>query len=237
VTLDRRNLRALLLLTWSAFLFWLWLTGETARYLGPRTQWLVPFGAVALGLAALAYVRAPASAERARLSTAEAIGFTALALPMLAGLLLAHTQLGALAASKKLTARGIDPTALAELASRNSAGGDFAKVQVASHNPKFAAQSGIKPGRDLQLEGFVMRGPKGAGRSFDLARFYIYCCVADAVPIDVTIEPADPHAAAYRRDDWLSVSGELVRRGGELRLRATRIRRIQAPKHPYLWFS
>jgi uncharacterized repeat protein (TIGR03943 family) len=237
VTLDRRNLRALLLLTWSAFLFWLWLTGETARYLGPRTQWLVPFGAVALGLAALAYVRAPASAERARLSTAEAIGFTALALPMLAGLLLAHTQLGALAASKKLTARGIDPTALAELASRNSAGGDFAKVQVASHNPKFAAQSGIKPGRDLQLEGFVMRGPKGAGRSFDLARFYIYCCVADAVPIDVTIEPADPHAAAYRRDDWLSVSGELVRRDGELRLRATRIRRIQAPKHPYLWFS
>jgi uncharacterized repeat protein (TIGR03943 family) len=237
VTLDRRNLRTLLLLTWSAFLFWLWLTGETVRYLGPRTQWLVPFGAVALGLAALAYARAPASAERARLGTADVIGFTALALPMIAGLLLAHTQLGALAASKKLTARGIDPTALAELASRNSAGGDFAKVQVASHNPKFAAQSGIKPGRDLQLEGFVMRGPKGPRHPFDLARFYIYCCVADAVPIDVTIEPADPHAAAYKRDDWLSVSGELVRRDGELRLRATRIRRIQAPKHPYLWFT
>ena len=108
---------------------------------------------------------------------------------------------------------------------------------MASHNPKFAAQSGIKPGRDLHLEGFVMKGPKSAGHPFDLARFYIYCCVADAVPIDVTIEPADPHQAAYRRDDWLSVSGELVRRGNELRLRGTRIRRIDAPKHPYLWFS
>jgi putative membrane protein len=237
VRLDRRNIRTLLLLTWSVFLLWLWLTGETARYLGPRTEWLVPFGGVALGLAALAYSRAPASAERERLSAADLLGFTALVLPMVAGLLLANTQLGALAASKKLTARGIDPSALAELASRNASGVGFVQVQVAGHNPKFAAESGIKPGRDVQLEGFVLHAPKSPGGPFELARFYITCCVADSVPIGVTIEPADRRAPSYGRDDWLAVSGELVRRGKELRLRGTRITRIKAPKHPYLSFS
>jgi putative membrane protein len=237
VTLDRRNLRTLLLLTWSVFLLWLWLTGETARYLGPRTAWLVPFGGIALGLAALAYSRVPESTERVRLSTGDMLGFTALVLPMLAGLLLAHSQLGALAASKKLTARGIDPAALAELASRNASGVDFAQVQVAGHNKKFAAQSGIKPGREVSLEGFVLRPAKVRRGPFELARFYITCCVADSVPIGVTVEPADAKAPAYGKDDWLVVSGELVRRGRELRLRGTRIQSVKAPNHPYLSFS
>jgi putative membrane protein len=237
VRLDRRNVRTLLLLTWSVFLLWLWLTGETARYLGPRTGWLVPFGGIALGLAALAYSRAPTSVERQPLSAGDVLGFGALVLPMVAGLLLAQTQLGALAASKKLTARGIDPSALAELASRNSSGVGFVQVQVAGHNAKFAAESGIKPGRDVRLEGFVLHAPKSPNGPFELARFYITCCVADSVPIGVTIEPADTRAPSVRRDDWLAVSGELVRRGKELELRGSSIRRINAPKHPYLSFS
>ena len=237
MTLDRRNLPTLLLLTWSGFLLWLWLTGETARYLGPRTAWLVPSGGLALGLTALAYSRAPSSVERERVSGADVLGFTALVLPMVARLLLAHTQLGALAASKKLTARGIDPSALAQLASRNASGVGFVQVQVAGHNPKFAAESGIKPGRDVQLEGFVLHASRYRGGPFELARFYITCCVADSVPIGVTIEPVDPHTPAYRRDDWLAVSGELVRHGRTLRLRATRIKGVKAPRHPYLSFS
>ena len=237
MTLDRRSLRILLLLTWSAFLLWLWATGETARYLGPRTQWLVPFGGIALGLAAFAYARAPASSDRERATAPDALGFTALVLPMIAGLLLAHTQLGALAASKKLTARGIDPSALAELASRDASEVGFVQVQVAGHNPKFAAESGIGPGREVQLTGFVLHGGRTRGTPFELARFYITCCVADSVPIGVTVEPADPRPPAYGRDDWLTVSGELVRQGEELRLRGTRIERVEAPKHPYLSFS
>jgi hypothetical protein len=57
------------------------------------------------------------------------------------------------------------------------------------------------------------------------------------VPIGVTIQPADPRPPAYQRDDWLDVSGELVRRGPHLVLRATRIARIDAPDHPYLSFT
>jgi putative membrane protein len=237
VTLDRRNVRTLLLVIWSAFLAWLWLTGETLRYLGPRTQWLVPFGALTLAAAAFAYARAPSGDEsQTRLSIRDAAGFGALLLPLVTGLLLANTQLGALAASKKLTARGIDPSALAELASRNASQLSFVQVKVAEHNAKFASENGIHPGRDVRLVGFVSRAPKGAHGPFELARFYITCCVADSVPIGVTIEPADPHPSTYERDDWLNASGELVRRGGALRLRATRIQRVKPPRHPYLSF-
>jgi putative membrane protein len=238
VTVDRRNVRTLLLVIWSGFLLWLWATGETVRYLGPRTEWLVPFGGITLGLAALAYARSSAGDEPSEpLSRAELAGFVALVLPLVAGLLLANTQLGALAASKKLTARGIDPSALAELASRNASQLSFAQLKVAEHNQRFAAENNIQPGRDVRLVGFVADRPKGRRGTFQLARFYITCCVADSVPIGVSIDPDDPRAPSYERDDWLDVSGELVRKGRSLRLRATRIARVKAPHDPYLSFS
>ena len=133
MTLDARNLRILVLVCWAGFFAWLWITGETLRYLGPRTQWLVPFGALALGVAALAYAKSTASA-RNRPSAGETLGLAALLVPIVLGMLLVNTQLGALAASKKLTARGIDPSALAELASRDVTQLSFLEVNVAGHN-------------------------------------------------------------------------------------------------------
>jgi putative membrane protein len=238
VTLDRRNLRALVLVTWSAFLTWLWATGETVRYLGPRTEWLVPFGALALGAAAAVYLRARgAGEERLRPGVRELAGCLVLVLPVVMGLLLANTQLGAMAASKKLTARGIDPSQLSELASSDSSQVSFLQVKVAEHNPKFADDNAIHPGRGVRLLGFVASRPAAGKGRFELARFYLTCCVADSVPIGVTIEPGSLSAARYRRDDWLAVSGELVRQGRSLRVRATRIQHVRAPKEPYLSFS
>jgi putative membrane protein len=239
VTLDKRGARTLVLVVWSGFLAWMWVSGETVRYLGPRTAWLVPFGALALGLAAAIWIRSPRVEHEPprRLTLAEAAGFGALLLPVAAALLLSGTQLGAMAASKKLTARGIDPSALAELASRNAAQVGFVQIQVAEHNPKFAGESGIHPGSTVRLLGFVSKGPSSKGAPFELSRFYITCCVADSVPMGVTIEPADRHAPAYERDDWLSISGQLVRRGPHLVLRGTRIASAEAPKDPYLTFT
>lgn len=238
MTLDARNLRILVLSSWCAFLTWLWLTGETLRYLGPRTQWLVPFGALTLAAATLSYARATGSqAPRNRPSFRETAGLAALLLPIVAGTLLVNTQLGALAASKKLTARGIDPSALAELASRNAAQLSFLEVNVAGHNTRFAGENGIEPGRPARLVGFVLHDPKSANGSFELARFYITCCVADALPVGVTIEPADTRPPAFKRDDWLSVRGELVRSHSELRLQAAQIEKVKAPEDPYLSFG
>jgi putative membrane protein len=238
VTLDPRGMRTLTLIIWSGFLAWMWISGETVRYLGPRTEWLVPFGALALGLAAVVWIRAPRDDEASRrLSLGETAGFAALLLPVAAALLLSGTQLGAMAASKKLTARGIDPSALADLASRNAAEAGFVEIQVAEHNKRFADQSGIHAGSTVRLLGFVSKGPRSEGAPFELSRFYITCCVADSVPMGVPIVPADARAPPYGRDDWLAVSGQLVRRGPHLALRATRIARAKAPKNPYLTFN
>jgi putative membrane protein len=237
VTLDRRNVRTIVLLTWSAFLTWLWLTHETVRYLGPRTQWVVPFGALALGVAAVVYVRAQGAPEQQlRPRAGEVAGCAVLLVPVVMGLLLAHTQLGAMAASKKLTSRGIDPSQLSALASSDSSELSFLQVKVAEHNAKFANDNAIHPGRGVRLLGFVAGHPTRAG-SFELARFYITCCVADSVPIGVTIEPGSVHLPRAKRDDWLSVTGELVRRGHALEVRATGITHVRAPKDPYLTFN
>jgi uncharacterized repeat protein (TIGR03943 family) len=171
-----------------------------------------------------------------RPSPGETVGYIALLLPIFAGLLVGGSQLGALAASKRLTARGIDPSALAELASRNATEVSFLQVNLAGHDPEFAAANGIEPARDVRLQGFVVRRPQSQQDPFELARFYITCCVADSIPVAVTVVPADPNPPGFGRDDWLSVSGELVRSGGDLRLRATRIERIEPPDHPYLSF-
>jgi uncharacterized repeat protein (TIGR03943 family) len=238
VTLDARTLRIVVLLSWCAFLTWLWLTGETLRYLGPRTQWLVPFGALALALAAAVYAKSThPPVPSSRPTSREMAGLAALLIPVIAGTLLMNSQLGALAASKKLTARGIEPSALADLASRNATELSFLQVNVAGHNSKFASENAIHPGRRVRLDGFVLHGPRPPNRSFELARFYITCCVADAIPLGVTIQPADPSRPAFERDDWLSVSGELVSSHDELQLEGTRIERIQAPDDPYLSFG
>jgi hypothetical protein len=152
-------------------------------------------------------------------------------------LLLAQTQLGALAASKKLTARGIDPTALAELASRNASQLGFVQVQAAEHNSGFAAQSGIKPGGEVRLVGFVWHPAKTERGRFDLAPL-LHHLLRGRLGTDRSHDPARrPAAAAYQRDDWLDVSGEVVRRGPHLVLRSARIEPVKAPDHPYLSFS
>lgn len=40
--------REFVVLAWAGFFTWLWLSGQMTRYLGPRTYWVVPVGAVAL---------------------------------------------------------------------------------------------------------------------------------------------------------------------------------------------
>ena len=41
--------RTLVLAAWAALFAVLWAADEGQRYLGPRTQWVIPFGALALG--------------------------------------------------------------------------------------------------------------------------------------------------------------------------------------------
>lgn len=239
MTIDSHAVRTVVLAAWSAFLAWLWLSGEVARYLGPRTQWVVAFGAVALGALAMVYGRSlRASGDGGlRPGRRELAGLAAMLVPIVAGCVVAHASLGSAAASKKLAGRGVDTSQLAELASDNAKGVGFLELKAAEHNAGFAAKNGIHTGLSVHLMGFVQGSPAGVRSPFQLARFYIGCCVADAVPIDVTVERAEIPRTPLTKDQWVDVVGAVTRRGRGFVLQAEKLTRVSQPQHPYLYFS
>jgi uncharacterized repeat protein (TIGR03943 family) len=230
--LDLRSIRALALIVWAAVFAWLWITGESVRYLGPRTQWVIPVGAIGLTLVAVGYLVATRADAPARLSPREALGLAGLVLPVLATAVLANAQLGALAASNKLSSRGIDSAALARLAARDPKHVGFLQLNAAGRDEGLTRELGLREGRSIELSGFVSH----AGTVFTLSRFYITCCVADAVPIGVRVSAGKP-GARLKRDDWIDVTGVLARGHREWIVNALTIRHVKPPDDPYLSFA
>lgn len=234
--LDLRAVRAIVLVAWGALFGWLWLSGESVRYLGPRTQWVVPLGAVGLTLAAIGYLRATRAAPSSRPRPLELAGVAALLVPILAAATLAHAQLGSLAASNKLSSRGIDPSALARLATREAHVIGFLQLNAAGRDAGLSRELGIEEGTPVRLLGFVSSEPHAAG-PFELSRFYITCCVADAVPVGVHVLKGAAHRLRVDRNDWLEVTGVLTRGNREWVVHAVRVRHVDAPSNPYLSFT
>jgi putative membrane protein len=230
--LDLRSLRALALVAWAGVFAWLWATGESVRYLGPRTQWVVPVGAIGLTLAAVGYLYATRAESSSRIGLREGLGLVGLVLPVMAAAVLANAQLGALAASNKLSSRGIDSSALARLASRDAKHIGFLQLNAAGRDEGLTRELGLGEGKSVELTGFV----SSTGRLFTLSRFYITCCVADAVPIGVHVS-AGARGAKLDKDDWIDVTGVLARGHREWIVKAVRIEHIKPPSDPYLSFA
>jgi uncharacterized repeat protein (TIGR03943 family) len=236
--LDQRSARLFALTVWAGLFTWLWLSGESVRYLGPRTQWVVPVGALGLAVAAAGYLVATGHERPSRIGLREALGLTGLILPVLAAAILAHAQLGALAASNKLSGRGIDPSSLARLASRGASQIGFLQLNAAGRDAGLTHELGLSPGKPVELIGFVSSTPDPR-QPFELSRFYITCCVADAVPVGVHVAPGRATGATRRlhRNDWVKVTGVLTRGHREWIVTALRIRPIKPPSEPYLSFA
>ena len=236
MSFDLRTIRAIALAAWGALFGWLWLSGESVRYLGPRTQWVVPLGAIGLTLAAAAYLRATRDTASSRPGAPEALGLVALLIPVLAAATLAHAQLGSLAASNKLSSRGIDPSALARLASRDASEVGFLQLNAAGRDEGLSRELGLSAGKPVRLVGFVSSEASGRG-PFELSRFYITCCIADAVPVGVHVDPGNVARLKAQRNDWLDVTGVLTRGHREWIVRAVRAQHVDAPSNPYLSFT
>ena len=234
---DARAVRAIVLGLWACFFAVLWLTGSAGHYLGPRTLWVVPFGACALSLLAVAYAVSQnrSRSRRHPLSVNETVGLFALLVPISLTLLMPNARLGAFAASRHadsgyfrtLTPRL--PTSRADIS--------FLDLRVADGDATFAQEAGIRDGVRVRLVGFDT-GPKpGPAGTFELARFYITCCVADAMAVGVPIETANAIGATdARKDAWLNVTGTLVRRGDRWTVTADRIKKVKPPAKPYFSF-
>ena len=236
MSVDARIARGGALAAWAFFFLLLWTTGATSRYLGSRTQWVVPFGAVVLTLALLAYAYSYARARRSgpALTLREAVSLFALLVPLAAVILVPHAALGSFAAARKgggtyfLSARPPPPATPADVS--------FLDIRVAEGDADFAEDAGIHPGLRIRLLGFVTGSKEVPPGTFELARFYVACCVADAQPVGVPIDGSALQRHSFKPDSWLQVTGSLKQRGKRFVVVADRIQHVSEPSQPYLSF-
>jgi putative membrane protein len=211
------------------------------RYLGARTYWVVVFGAITLAVCALAYAVSVLVSKRQGPSLAgrEAGGLGILLLPVLAVLLVPSGTLGADAAVSKSSQRAPAlsraqkaPEARARLP--KDAIEAFVELSYYSTQPGAAASSGIKVGQAARTVGFVAHLGETPAGHFELTRFAVSCCVADAVPMFVRVD----HRAAgehYLDDMWVEVTGTLVVGPDDtFLLRASDVHAVPVPQQPYV---
>lgn len=228
----RRVARGLVLACWAAFFAWLHVSGEKTRYLGPRTYWVIVFGAIVLGAAALAHLVAARGAAR-RLETRDAWGIGALLVPLLAVAAVPSAELGALAASRKSAGAGAASVgAIAPPAPEAGEAISFAQIHYASESETYAAEAGIAEGMEVELTGFVTHPDGLPPGTLGLTRFHVSCCAADAVPYTVPLV-LDP--ASRDDDEWLEVRGRLALLGGVYVLEPVDVAAVDAPPDPYLY--
>jgi putative membrane protein len=233
---DGRAFRTLVLLAWAGFFAYLWLSGEVRRYLGPRTYWVVPFGAaVLLGAALVQLVTLRSGPSGQRLSMKQIGGLAVLLVPVIAVAMVPRAELGALAASRKSTG-GLAPGAgyIAPPPPSSHAEPSFIDIHFANESASYGATRGVVDGRAIELVGFVSQPPGSPGATFQLTRFYVSCCAADAIPYSVVIDPAEV-TGGFSTNMWLSVSGVLRQDGDGFSVEARDIQKVPEPQDPYLY--
>lgn len=231
----RRALRGLVLTAWSSFFAWLWFSGEMSRYLGPRTYWVVPFGAVMLGVAAVMHVLTLRTPRRsARPSALEVLGAAVLVVPLLAVATVPSADLGALAASRKTTGGTLIAEGLAGGAEPIENPG-FKEIAYAEESQEYADAIGLTEGMEVNLTGFVDDSDEAPEGTLILTRFYVSCCAADAIPFSVAVDPNGQSSAEAEPDSWMEAEGALERRGDRFVLVATSLEAVSEPKSPYLY--
>jgi putative membrane protein len=230
----RRLLRGLVLACWSGFFIWLWVSGEMSRYLGPRTLWVISFGAITLGGAALLHAFTLRTSEKKSLpSTMEVLGAFVLVIPLLAVAIVPSAELGTLAASRK--AGG--PPLVDELAGSAGVVEDpkFREIAYAEESEDYADAIGVIEGTPVDLVGFVDDSSESPEGTVSLTRFYVSCCAADAVPYTVAVDPNSSEIATPEPDSWVEASGILERRDDRLVLVADGFEVVSEPQDPYLY--
>ena len=228
------RVKAFVLLTWASFFVWLLLSGEVYRYIGPRTYWVVIFGAICLSVIALANMVLVMTHDRARPTSRQLLGFLAALVPILLVLLIPKPSLGSLAASRKASG-GIVSAAVRPSTADPTAEVGFQEIGYASESREYAAALGLTDGYQVELTGFVSDVKEGmpAG-AFPLTRFSIFCCAADALPYTVPVRSPASGTKTYPRDTWLEVEGALYLDGSTWVLEAENIEEVSEPSNPYI---
>jgi uncharacterized repeat protein (TIGR03943 family) len=228
-----RMLRLIVLTAWAVFFVYLAVSGEMARYLGPRTYWVVFFGATVLVAVAIGHVAVPPSASRGVPSVRESMATLALLVPLMAVWIVPNADLGALAAANRGQLGGA--TSASSLIPTPDGGElSFIDIHFANESDSYAVGAGASSGVAVDLTGFVSEPFEGSGDTFRLSRFYVSCCAADAIPYSVAVRTSEP-GRQFAEDAWLRVTGTLERTNDGFLVAAEHIRPVEEPDDPYLY--
>lgn len=225
-----RVMRASALIAWAAFFDWLWLSGRAATYVGPRTGWVVVFGAITLTAAALLYAAGVRTRHRTGPPPASELGRLGIVVaPILLAIMAPAVSLGAQAVEVK---RGADGAASTSRLADYDGEVRLYELAAAAVNPEWARTRGIEPGMKVAFNGFVSRTER-AGR-LELSRFIATCCAADAVPYTVQVELPEG-APELAENDWVEVRGTLIEGPGEpaFQVTAASVAEIERPADFY----
>jgi uncharacterized repeat protein (TIGR03943 family) len=227
-----RALRAIGLVAWAAFFDYLWLSGRSVDYVGPRTTWVVGFGAISLTLASILYVSGLfKDVERTRPTAKELGRLVIIVSPIALAATAPSVTLGAQAVNQKRTADGA--TSLARLEAYDGSIRLY-ELAAAAYNPQWAAERGIDAGLQVEFDGFVSKA-RGEDGTIEVSRFLASCCAADAIPYSVDVVLADG-APRVEKNQWLVVRGEVTEQAdGEraFKVVADEIEPIERPADAY----
>jgi putative membrane protein len=89
-------------------------------------------------------------------------------------------------------------------------------------------------GQEFSAVGFVYHRPESPAAQFELARFVVACCVADAIGFTLPIQW--PAAQEFAADSWVRVEGQ-VAAGADGRpvVVARAVEQIDPPSNPYIY--
>jgi uncharacterized repeat protein (TIGR03943 family) len=199
-------LRVAAVAAWAGLFDYLLISGESLRFVGHRTQWVVPFGAITLTLVALGLLltlRSRRASHRPELS--DVAGAAVLVAPVLALVMVPSPTLGAFAAERKAGAGGA-----VTMPQRVSSGdSETFRVAVAANVPENAEELGVSAGTPVELTGVVSDGNPGDA-TFKLSRFVVNCCAADATAytVDAMLRSG---TGTPLPDRWVRVQGTVAR--------------------------
>lgn len=215
---------------WAGLFWFVLFSGRTALYLGSRTHWVVPTGAVLLTIVFLGRLASVRVERIEPIRARDSWTLAVIALPVVVLLSLPTASLGTFAVSRR-----------ASLSSRGFAGGDtlpstgdlsFVHIGGALINRESMRALVARAGSTSSFTGFVDRQPGEPADEFLLSRFLISCCIADALSIQVRVVNAPP--GELKPDDWVRATGKLYPLGREVILDATEVVKVPKPDHPYL---
>ena len=216
----------LVLAAWACLFWFVLFSGRTSLYLSARTAWLIPLGAILMTTAAIGRLASARVARPDPLGRRESVMFGVIALPVVLLLALPPATLGSYAVNRRSNSTGIGASA------RIVSGPlDLVDVAAARSVKEAATDLRARAGEQVTMDGFVTVQP-GETDQFQLTRFVITCCVADATISYVTVVDAPP--GRFTNDEWVRVSGRIYPLGADILIDATSVQQIPPPEDPYL---